>query len=250
MTTLSSKHPDFVLPERGQVTMTTHFLRSYSRLLIQTCHRRGVHGMGGMAAQIPNKVDPGANEAAMAKVRADKEREAQDGHDGTWVAHPAMVPLAREIFDRYMPTPNQIAVPRPVHAITAQDLLQVPQGTITAAGLQMNINVALCYLEAWLRGLGCVPLHFLMEDAATAEISRVQLWQWINHPKGVLDDGRRITLALCQEILATEVAAQRQKLGDAFASSKFTEAAALLNETLTASDLPFFLTNAAYEQID
>ncbi len=243
-------HPDKLLPERGQVTMTTHFLRSYSRLLIQTCHRRGIHAMGGMAAFIPIKNDAVANDAVMAKVRADKEREVTDGHDGTWVAHPGLVPLAREVFDRHMPEPNQIAKPRPALTITAQDLLQVPEGSITPEGLRTNISVALHYLESWLRGQGCVPINNLMEDAATAEISRVQLWQWIKHPKGVLSDGRRVTTALCQQILREEVAAQEQRLGGTgFQASQFTTAAALLNETLTAPHLPEFLTSAAYRHL-
>ncbi len=243
-------HPDFVLPERGQVTMTTHFLRSYSRLLIQTCHRRGIHAMGGMAAFIPIKNDAAANDAVMAKVRADKEREAMDGHDGTWVAHPGLVPLAREVFDLHMPEANQISKPRPALSIIAKDLLQVPGGTITPEGLRTNISVALQYLESWLRGQGCVPINNLMEDAATAEISRVQLWQWIKHPKGVLTDGRRITTTLCQQILTEEMAAQEQRLGAAaFQSSAFKTAALLLNETLTASNLPEFLTSAAYTHL-
>ncbi len=245
------KRPDFMLPERGQVTMTTHFLRSYSRLVIQTCHKRGIHAIGGMAAQIPNKADPAANENTMAKVRADKEREAQDGHDGTWVGHPGLVGLAREVFDKFMPEPNQIAKPRPPLTITQQDLLQVPQGSITSAGLRMNISVALQYLESWLRGQGCVPLNNLMEDAATAEISRVQLWQWVQNPAGVLDDGQRITVQLCQTILQEEVEMQRVKLGDTgFARSKFLSAADLLNQTITAKELPAFLTSAAYNQLD
>lgn len=243
-------HPDFVLPERGQVTMTTHFLRSYSRLLIQTCHRRGIHAMGGMAAFIPIKNDVAANEAVMAKVRADKEREVTDGHDGTWVAHPGLVPLAREVFDQHMPMPNQIEKQRPALTITAKDLLQVPEGTITPEGLRTNISVALQYMESWLRGQGCVPINNLMEDAATAEISRVQLWQWIKHPRGVLSDGRRITADLCRDVSALEIAAQEQRLGTvAFQASAFSIAAQLLNETLTADDLPEFLTSAAYRHL-
>ncbi|HYY15847.1 MAG TPA: malate synthase A, partial [Gammaproteobacteria bacterium] len=195
-------HPEFVLPDRGEITMTQHFLRSYSKLLIQTCHRRGIHAMGGMAAQIPIKNDPEANAIALAKVRADKEREAGDGHDGTWVAHPGLVPLAMEIFDKHMPAPNQIhRLLQDVH-VSAEDLLRVPEGRITAKGLQGNISAALRYTESWLGGQGSVPLFHLMEDAATAEISRAQLWQWINYPRGVLEDGRKITIEMFREGLA------------------------------------------------
>ncbi|MBP7252298.1 MAG: malate synthase A [Alphaproteobacteria bacterium] len=242
--------PDFVLPERGQVTMTTHFLRSYSRLVIQTCHRRGIHAMGGMAAFIPIKNDVAANDAVIAKVRADKEREAQDGHDGTWVAHPGLVGLARDVFDKYMPTPNQISKPSSAISVTQRDLLQIPEGTITPEGLRLNISVALQYLEAWLRGQGCVPINNLMEDAATAEISRVQLWQWIKHQKGVLTDGRRITAEMCQILLGEEIARHKQTLGAGFAQSKFSAAALLLDQTITAATLPDFLTAAAYSQLD
>lgn len=242
--------PEYVLPERGQVTMTTHFLRSYSRLVIQTCHRRGIHAMGGMAAFIPIKNDTAANDAVMAKVRADKEREAQDGHDGTWVAHPGLVGLARAVFDQSMQTPNQISKPPAAITVTQRDLLQVPEGTITPEGLRLNISVALQYLEAWLRGQGCVPINNLMEDAATAEISRVQLWQWIKHPKGVLTDGRRITRDMCQILLGEEIARHKHDLGAAFAGSKFPAAALLLDQTITAATLPDFLTAAAYSQLD
>ena len=181
--------PHAVLPDRAQVTMTTHFMRSYSKLAIKTCHQRNVHAMGGMSAYIPIKSDPVANEKAIAQVRADKEREAGDGHDGTWVAHPGLVPVAMEIFDRLMPQPNQISKQLPDYNPTAEDLLQVPEGQITEAGLKQNVAIGLGYLEAWLRGIGCVPLFNLMEDAATAEISRAQLWQWVHH-KAKLSDGR------------------------------------------------------------
>src|SRR5688500_9651328 len=196
-----SHRPDFVLPDRQQVTMTTHFLRSYSKLLIRTCHRRGAFAMGGMAAQIPIKNDPPANEAALAKVRADKEREAGDGHDGTWVAHPALVSVAMEIFDRHMPTPNQLHRKLDDVEVRAADLLAVPDGAITETGLRNNVNVSLQYMASWLGGNGCVPIHNLMEDAATAEIARSQVWQWIRHPRGVLDDGRRVTVELFRAIL-------------------------------------------------
>src|ERR1700728_552945 len=182
-------NPLYVLPERGVITMTTHFMRSYSKLAIKTCHRRNVHAMGGMSAYIPIKTDPVANEKAIAQVQADKEREAGDGHDGTWVAHPGLVPVAMEIFDRLMPQPNQISKQLPDYNATAKDLLEIPGGQITEAGLKQNVAVGLGYLEAWLRGIGCVPLFNLMEDAATAEISRAQLWQWI-HNRAKLSDGR------------------------------------------------------------
>ena len=185
--------PDFVLADRALVTMTTHFMNSYSLLAIKTCHKRGAHAIGGMAAQIPIKNDPEANEEALAKVRADKEREAGNGHDGTWVAHPGLVPIAVEAFDAVMPGPNQLDRLREDVDITAKDLLTfVPEGPITEDGLRLNISVGVQYLGAWLNGIGCVPINNLMEDAATAEISRSQVWQWIHSEKGVLDDGRKV----------------------------------------------------------
>ena len=174
-----------ILPDRSQVTMTVPFMRSYSLLTIQTCHKRKAPAIGGMAAQIPVRGDERANEEAFAKVRADKEREARDGHDGTWVAHPGLVPVALEVFNREMPWSNQIHSGKQQSLqVTAEDLLQVPEGTITEAGVRMNINVGIQYIASWLCGRGAVPLHNLMEDAATAEISRAQLWQWIRHPQG------------------------------------------------------------------
>src|SRR5207248_1255782 len=175
--------PDYILPDRAQVTMTTHFMRSYSLLAIKTCHRRNAHAIGGMAAQIPIKNDPKANEEALARVRADKKREATDGHDGTWVAHPGLVAIAMEEFDAVMKGPNQIDRKREDVHVTAADLLKIPDGTITEAGLRTNISVSLQYLESWLRGSGCVPINNLMEDAANVEISRAQIWEWIRHPK-------------------------------------------------------------------
>ena len=183
-----------ILPDRSQVTMTTPFMRSYSLLTIQTCHKRKAPAIGGMAAQIPVRGDERANEEAFAKVRADKEREARDGHDGTWVAHPGLVPVALEVFNREMPGSNQIYSGKQQSLqVTAEDLLKVPEGTITEAGVRMNINVGIQYIASWLCGRGAVPLHNLMEDAATAEISRAQLWQWIRHPQGILEDGRKVT---------------------------------------------------------
>ena len=203
-----SNHADSVLPDRAQVTMTTHFMRSYSKLAIKTCHKRNVHAMGGMSAYIPIKSDPVANEKAIAQVRADKEREASDGHDGTWVAHPGLVPIALEVFNRLMPQPNQISKQLPDYNPTADDLLQVPAGEITEAGLRQNVAIGLGYMEAWLRGIGCVPLFNLMEDAATAEISRAQLWQWVHH-KAKLPDGRVVDLPLVESIIDSELANKR-----------------------------------------
>jgi malate synthase len=239
-----------VLPDRGTVTMEQHFLRSYSRLLIETCHRRSAHAMGGMAAQIPIKGDDAANERALAKVRADKRREAYDGHDGTWVAHPGLVAIAREQFDQVLgEKPNQIDVRRPLLRVTQQDLLQVPKGPITEAGLRQNLTVGVRYLEAWLRGSGCVPIFHLMEDAATAEISRTQVWQWRRHGAR-LDDGRVVDDLLVQLTLADELARIRAELGaERFAQSRFAEAARLFESLILADTLPEWLTVPAYRQL-
>ena len=237
--------PDAVLPDRAQVAMTTPFLQSYVRLLIKTCHRRNVHAMGGMAAQIPIRNDAAANDAAMAKVRADKEREAREGHDGTWVAHPGLVPIAKEVFDAAMKGPNQIARKRQDVEVGAADLVQVPQGTITEAGLRQNVNVGIGYIEAWLRGNGCVPLHNLMEDAATAEISRSQIWQWLRH-KAVLADGRLVDTALCRAILDEELAALKAA---APAGDRYDDAAKLFRALVEAADFVEFLTLPAYDMI-
>ena len=246
-----ARRPDFILPDRHQVTMATHFLRSYSLLVIKTCHRRGAFAMGGMAAQIPIKNDPPANEAALAKVRADKEREAGDGHDGTWVAHPGLVPIAMEIFDRHMTGPNQLHRLREDVHVTARDLLAVPSGNITHTGLANNVSVGLQYLAAWLGGNGCVPINNLMEDAATAEISRAQLWQWVHHPTGVLEDGRRVTLELVREETQRELARLRQQLGEeAFRAGHFEHAARLLDRLTADPRFQTFLTLAAYREID
>ena len=238
---------DRVLPDRARVTMQEHFLKSYTELLIQTCHRRGAHAMGGMAAQIPIKEDPEANRTAIGKVVADKEREVRAGHDGTWVAHPALVAVAREVFDQHMKGPNQLAVMREDVRVTAGDLLRVPEGPISEAGLRSNVRVGVQYLEAWLRGSGCVPLYHLMEDAATAEISRAQIWQWIRHPGGVLEDGRRITADLFRAVLRAELQALRQKLGPAvYDQGWFVAAAEIFERISTAPEFPEFLTLAAY----
>jgi malate synthase len=237
------KHPEFVMADRSQLTMTAHFMRSYSQLLIKTCHRRGVHAMGGMAAQIPIKDDPEANEVALAKVRADKEREARDGHDGTWVAHPGLVSTAEEIFNRYMPGANQLDRQRDDVEITAQDLLAVPEGEITQAGLEGNVSAALRYIAAWKGGQGSVPIHNLMEDVATAEIARAQLWQWIRYPKGVLNDGRKITVELFDQTLQHELDQIRRELGDErFEQSHARDAATLLRRLITEDRFAEFLT--------
>ena len=236
-----------LLPDRGQVTMITHFMRSYSKLCIKTCHRRGVSAMGGMSALIPIKSDPEANERAIAGVRADKEREATDGHDGTWVAHPGLVPVAKEVFDRIMPRPNQIDKQLPDVFITADDLLRVPEGSITEAGLKQNVAVGLGYIEAWLRGIGCVPLFNLMEDAATAEISRAQLWQWVHHG-ATLADGRRVTAALCDEYLDAELQRARERV-PANRMGSYERAAALMRDLIRAPLFQNFLTTPAYDRI-
>jgi len=242
-------HDWAVLPDRAQVTMTTHFLRSYSQLVIKTCHRRNVHAMGGMAAQIPIKDDPAANEAAMAKVRADKEREAGDGHDGTWVAHPGLVPLAREVFDRLMKDANQIARKRQDVSVSAADLVQIPKGELTEAGLRQNVAVGLGYIEAWLRGIGCVPLFNLMEDAATAEISRAQVWQCVHH-KARLNDGRLIDVDLVRGVVADELGKLRAQMGDAaYAASRFEKAADLFRALVEAPVFEEFLTLPAYDMV-
>jgi malate synthase len=242
--------PGFVLPDRALVTMTTRFLRSYSLLAIQTCHRRGAHAMGGMAAQIPIKSDPAANEAALGKVRDDKQREVSDGHDGTWVAHPGLVPVALEIFDAGMPQANQRDRLRDDVRVTAADLLSVPDGPITEAGLRTNVNVGLRYLESWLRGTGCVPIFNLMEDAATCEISRTQIWQWIQHPAGVLQDGRKVTAALFHAVLDEELARIRADIGpDAYDQGQFGLARRVFDEVATREPLVEFLTLPAYEYL-
>jgi malate synthase len=245
-----SRRPDFVLPDRGSVTMTSHFLRSYSQLVIRTCHRRGAFAMGGMAAQIPIKGDAQANEQALARVRADKEREAGDGHDGTWVAHPGLVGLAREVFDRLMPAPNNLQRLREDVNVTAADLLRVPPGEITTAGLRNNIDVGIRYLAAWLGGNGCVPIHNLMEDAATAEISRAQLWQWVRHGSRTAD-GAPVTLALVRREIADQLARIREETGPRdFESGHYARAAELLDSLTADPEFEPFLTLVAYRDID
>jgi malate synthase len=244
-------HPEFIYPDRAQVTMTTHFMRSYSLLTIKTCHRRNAHAIGGMAAQIPIKSDPKANEEAMSKVREDKHREANDGHDGTWVAHPGLVAVAMEEFDKVMPGPNQIDKKREDVHVTAEDLLKVPDGTITEAGMRTNISVGLQYLASWLGGLGCVPINNLMEDAATVEISRSQIWQWIHHPRGILSDGRKVTVELFHQLLADELNKIKGMVGEQeYATRKFDTAAQLLDDIITKEQFVEFLTLPAYKYLD
>ena len=254
-------HPDRVLPERGQVTMDQSFLRAYSELLIQTCHRRGAHAMGGMAAQIPISGDAAANDAALAKVRADKLREVRAGHDGTWVAHPALIPLARTVFDERMPTSHQQHVTRDDVCVGQADLLRAPIGTVTRAGFDNNVEVCVRYLAAWLDGNGCVPIHWLMEDAATAEIARTQLWQWLHHERIAkaagnpqagplhLDDGEPIDFALLERALIGLPGrlADRMKLPGA---SRINEAIGMLDRLCGAEVLEDFLTVPAYRRLD
>ncbi|GJM44993.1 MAG: malate synthase [Gemmatimonadota bacterium] len=242
-------NPNFVLPDRGLVGMDCHFLRSYSRLLIQTCHRRGAHAMGGMAAQIPIKRDPAANEIALEKVRADKQREAHAGHDGSWVAHPGLVSLARAEFDAVLDGPNQLSNTRDDVWVTAKDLLEVPEGPRTEAGLRQNINVGILYLEAWLRGKGCVPLYDLMEDAATAEISRTQIWQWIRH-RASLEDGRAIDVFLVKRLIEEELETIRTSVGEsAWENGRFPLAGRLFTDLVTSQELEEFLTLVAYDHL-
>jgi len=234
---------DCVLPDRARVTMDRHFLKSYVDLLIQTCHRRRAHAMGGMAAQIPIKHDPAANEAALEKVRQDKLREVRAGHDGTWVAHPGLVPVAAQVFDASMPGPNQLHVARDDVRVTAADMLTVPDGEITETGLRTNVDIGIQYLESWLRGVGCVPIYNLMEDAATAEISRSQVWQWVRHGAR-LSDGRAVTRDLVESIIAQEMEERHLKGG------KFELAAEVFAQLMTGAEFPEFLTLLAYEHLE
>jgi malate synthase len=237
-----------MLPDRSQVTMDRDILKAYVDLLIQTCHRRGIHAMGGMAAQIPIKNDPAANETALDKVRQDKLREVRAGHDGTWVAHPGLVPIAKQIFDEHMKTPNQIFVKREDVHITAADLLKVPQGEITEKGLRLNIDVGIQYLESWLRGSGCVPIYNLMEDAATAEISRTQVWQWLHHG-AKLSDGRTVSLELVSQTIVSVLEQLRSQLGSRYEAGKFPLAAQLFEQMMISDQLGDFLTLEAYKYL-
>jgi malate synthase len=242
-------HPNFVVPNRDQVTMTSPFMNAYSKLVIQRCHKRGILAIGGMAAQIPIKNDINANAVALEKVRTDKEREVQNGHDGTWVAHPALVEVAMAEFDKYMPTPNQLHVTRDDVQITEQDLVEIPKGTVTEAGIRKNINVGILYTEAWLRGFGAVALYNLMEDAATAEISRTQVWQWL-HNEVVLEDGRTFNKMLYQDIFDDEIEKLIREYGEEkIKDSKFDLAIQLFHQLVSAPKFEEFLTLPAYQYI-
>lgn len=240
---------NFIYPERVQVTMTVPFMRAYSLLTIKTCHRRGIHAIGGMSAFIPVRNDPEANDRAFAQVRADKEREANDGHDGTWVAHPGLVPVALDVFNNVMPQPNQIDKKRDDVHVTADDLLAVPDGTITEQGLRTNISVGVQYIGAWLGGQGAVPINNLMEDAATAEISRAQVWQWARHPKGILDDGRKVTLDLFDQLLAEEME-KIEAAVDPQRTPNYRRAAQLFSDLTHSDEFVEFLTLPGYEMLD
>ena len=237
----------YLFPDRSQVTMTAPFMRAYCLYVIKVCHRRGAHAMGGMAAQIPIKNNPQANDEALAKVLADKEREATDGHDGTWVAHPGLVPIALKAFDKHMPGPNQVSRQREDVNVTAAELLSAPAGTITDAGIRTNFSVGIQYLEAWLGGLGCVPLYNLMEDAATAEISRAQLWQWL-HCGGRLADGKAITTAHYDSLIGEVISKIQSEVGaERYSNGHFRTAAHMFAEMVKAPVIDEFLTLPAYE---
>ena len=243
--------PEFIFPDRSQVTMTVPFMRAYTQLCIQTCHKRNAPALGGMAAQIPIKGDSNANKAAFQKVAEDKRREAVDGHDGTWVAHPGMVAVAMEQFDEHMPTPNQIDNKREDVHVTAADLVEVPRGTITEDGLRSNISVGIQYIASWLSGNGAAPIHNLMEDAATAEISRSQVWQWIRHPKGVLTDGRNINVSLFHQITEEEADKIKESVGESvYLSGNYAAARELFTSLTLQSDFAEFLTLPGYEKLN
>ncbi len=245
--------PDFVLPDRAQVTMTVPFMRAYTELLVKTCHKRGAHAIGGMAAFIPSRRDPQVNEVALAKVREDKERESGDGFDGTWVAHPDLVPIAREVFEKALgEKPHQKERLREEVQVTAQDLadFQVPGGQVTEAGVRNNISVGILYLESWLRGTGAAAIYNLMEDAATAEISRAQIWQWIHH-HATLDDGRKVTEEFYHHLVPEELEKIRAVIGEKqFANGKFDLARQLLDALTTDKHFAEFLTLGAYQYLD
>ena len=242
--------PGFILPDRGQVGMGVHFMKSYSELVIQTCHKRGVHAMGGMAAQIPIKNDEAANNKAIEKVSQDKLREVKAGHDGTWVAHPGLVKVAMDIFNEYMPQANQLDKLREDVNVSEADLMEVPKGTITEDGLRININVGILYIESWLRGVGAAAIYNLMEDAATAEISRTQVWQWIKYGSK-LEDGREITYDLYKALLPEELEKIKTYVGEeAYAKGKFPQAIDLFDKLIKDKDFIEFLTLPAYELLD
>jgi malate synthase len=241
---------DFCLANRGQITMTVPFMRAYSLLLLKTCHQRNAPAIGGMAALIPIKNDPVANEKALAGVKADKDRDAADGYDGGWIAHPGLVPIALEAFSAVLgDRPNQIDKKRPDVTVSAAELINFqPETPITEAGLRMNINVGIQYLGSWISGNGCVPIHNLMEDAATAEISRSQIWQWIRSPKGLLDDGRKVTQELFRALQQDEVAKLKQEYGSRW-TRQYEDAAQMFDMLTTSDDFVEFLTLPGYEYL-
>jgi malate synthase len=244
------RHPEFILPDRAQVTMTVPFMRAYTELLVQTCHKRGAHAIGGMAAFIPSRKDPEVNETALTKVREDKLRESADGFDGTWVAHPDLVPVAKEVFDSVLKEkPHQKESLREEVCVDAKDLLNVKieGGQISEAGLRLNINVSLQYLDSWLRGSGAVGIYNLMEDTATAEISRAQLWQWLHHPSVALDDGRRVTSELYRKCLLEESNRVKSLSGE---QDYGQTAQAIFDRLVTHPDFIPFLTTVAYGYLD
>jgi len=239
-------HPNFIVPNRDQVTMTTPFMDAYSKLVIQRCHKRGILAIGGMAAQIPIKNDAYENAQALEKVRKDKEREVKNGHDGTWVAHPALVTIAMNEFNTHMKTPNQLHVTRNDINITEKDLVALPKGTVTEQGIRKNINVGILYIEAWLRGYGAVALYNLMEDAATAEISRTQVWQWLKN-EVTLEDGRQFNEVLFRDIFDDEIEKIITEVGeDKLPKTKFKLAISLFEKLVTATEFEEFLTLPAY----
>ncbi len=246
------RNKDLLLPDRNQVTMTVPFMRAYSLLCIKTCHKRGAHAMGGMAAQIPRSDDPEWTQFANNKVREDKEREARDGHDGTWVAHPGMVPLAKGIFDEHMPRANQIDKQRDDVSPSAQELLEKPEGDITMQGFRNNVSVGIQYLGAWLAGRGAVPVFNLMEDTATAEISRAQVWQWIHNKGGVLNDGTEVTEDLFHTVMAEELEKIKNDIvgPERFERDEFGKAAELFARISTDDNFVEFLTLPGYEYLD
>ncbi|PWU18691.1 MAG: malate synthase A [Verrucomicrobia bacterium] len=247
-----ARKSEFIVPDRAQVTMTAPFMRAYTLSCIKACHKRGAFAMGGMSAYIPVKTDAEANETALQKVREDKRREATDGHDGTWVAHPGLVQVAREEFDKVLgEEPNQIGRQREDVRVTAEQLVEVPRGRITEEGLRTNIRVGIQYIESWLGGLGCVPLYNLMEDAATAEISRTQVWQWVHNPRGVIEDGRKVTMNLVRQLVHEELSRIRKERGpERFEQGHFEPATRLFEDLVANEKMEEFLTLKAYEMLN
>ena len=240
--------PEFLLPDRAEVTMDRGFLAAYVDLLIRTCHRRGAYAIGGMSAYIPVKTDEAANEMALQKVRADKEREVRLGHDGTWVAHPGLVKIAREVFDAGMPGKNQLHVLRDDASIAREDLLRVPGGSVTSTGVRTNVSIGLRYLESWLGGRGCVPINGLMEDAATSEISRAQLWQWAKHG-AQLEDGSRVTAEMVADMVSAEVSRLSVAAEGSDSQERAQAAGRLFGALVLSSGFAEFLTLTAYEEL-